>query len=50
MESIWRFAIRARGAWRPQGSPLLYHVFSSFLYSSGDPCGRHAQLAVAMLN
>ncbi len=32
-------------AWRPQGSPLLYHAFAGqFIrkYSSGDPCGRHA--------
>ena len=29
--------------WRPQGSPLLYDGFRVIsVYSSGDPCGRHA--------
>ncbi len=39
---VYKYLARV-GAWRPQGSPLLYskHVQQA-LYSSGDPCGRHA--------
>ena len=42
-----RTVARLSKAWRPQGSPLLYDgSISHFtrMYSSGDPCGRHARM------
>jgi len=41
--AAWEHGDRRMGAWRPQGSPLLYDPSTPVsVYRSGDPCGRHA--------
>src|ERR1700694_1816252 len=52
LEGIAWAVARLSKAWRPQGSPLLYDGSTSHftrMYSSGDPCGRHARMHQMLL-